>query len=243
MRDLMRNPHLIFTIFINSLTIFPAQRAQAQVTSGELKLLHKLDSISASTSASAYFADLYFITMVNGITFFEHTKHLSQKEIHQMQAGLAGNFFAAADSFAQKKQIPAPWKRYYDDTSASVLRHILLGVNAHINGDLWQALVQSFSYAELQTIKPLYYSYYHGLLDIYDDVYDAAYAGSRLLRVVHGATRGVDKWYGKKLLHRWLRRQMKLACLYYRLPDRFKKQLHRLQRKMYRLNRAIIHHF
>lgn len=239
----MRYKQLLFVFFINSVTFLPARQLQAQVSAGELKLLHKLDSISASPNVSAYFADLYFVTMVNAIRFFENAHDTSRNEIRLMQAGFAQYFFAAADSFAQQKNSPSSWKNYYEDTSSSTLRHVLLGINAHINGDIWQVLAGSFSIEKLKEIKPLYYSYYRGLLDIYEQVYEAARDNSGTLRILHAASLGLDKWYGKKLLHRWLKRQMKLACLYHRDPGHFRKSLARLQRKMARLDKAIIRHF
>ncbi|MCG2616700.1 DUF5995 family protein [Terrimonas sp. NA20] len=218
-------------------------QSPAQVSTEELRVLKKLDSISASTSRAAPFAELYFNTMINSLQFFKTAEDSSRACIRSLQAQFTRSFFAAADSFAAQKEIPASWKTYYEDSSASGIRHVLLGINAHINGDIWPALITSFSYRELISFRPLYFSYYQSLLGIYDQVYDEVFRGSRSLRLLHSASIGADKWYGKKLLYRWLKRQMKLACLYYSKPDRFSKKLEQLHRKMQRLNRAIIRHF
>jgi len=243
MGELMRHRFILFIFFASFLAGLPSSAPQAQVSAGELKLLHKLDSISASPSVSAYFSDLYFVTMVNAIRFFEKAHDSSRYVIRCMQTGFAGFFFAAADSFVQQKSIPDAWQRYYADTTRTHLRHVLLGVNAHINGDIWQALARSFSYEELKKIRSLYFSYYHGLLDIYEDVYDAAYKINCSLRFAHAMSLGLDKWYGKKMLHRWLRRQMKIARLYYQSDKRFKKRLKKLGKRMRRIDEMIIHHF
>ncbi|MET0461894.1 MAG: DUF5995 family protein [Chitinophagaceae bacterium] len=214
-----------------------------QVSPEEIRILKKLDSLSTSTSPAAPFAGLYFTTMVNALQFFEKADDSSRTCIRILQARFTRSFFDAADSFAAKKKIPAAWEAYYADTSASVIRHVLFGINAHINGDIWQALITSFTSQDLMRIRPLYFSYYHSLLNVYDQVYDEVYRASSTLRFLHSATLGIDKWYGKKLLHRWLSRQMELACLYYSHPDRFSKKQKQLHRKMRRLNRAIVRHF
>lgn len=239
----MRDRLIFFIFFTSTLICLPAASLRAQVSAGELKLLHKLDSISASASVSAYFADLYFVTMVNSIRFFEDADDSSRLSIRRMQAGFAEYFFAAADSFKQQKKIPPEWQRFYADTSHTDLRHILMGINAHMNGDLWPVLAQSFSYKELKQICPLYFSYYHGLLDIYEDVYEAAYKKSPPLRFVHAISLGLDKWYGKKLLRRWLKRQMNIACLFYRDKKRFQRKVRKLNRRVKRMDEAIGRHF
>lgn len=239
----MRDRLIFFTLFASFLINLPSASLQAQVSAGELKLLHKLDSISASPSVSAYFADLYFVTMVNAIRFFEEVHDSSRLCIRRMQAGFAGYFFTAADSFAQQKNIPPEWQRYYADTSNTDLRHVLMGINAHINADVWQVLAQSFSYEELKRIRPMYFSYYHGLLEIYGEVYDAAYKVNGKLRFVHAVSLGLDKWYGKKLLRRWLKRQMDIACLFHHDQKKFQKKLKKLKRKVKRTDEAIRRHF
>jgi hypothetical protein len=230
-------------IILFSFLLLKSFQSPAQISPPELELLKKLDSLSASASPAAPFADLYFSTMINALHFFEKADDSSRACIRILQAKFAQSFFAAADSFALQKSLPESWQNYYNDTSMSALRHVLLGINAHINGDIWQSLISSFTYEKLIAIRPLYFSYYHGLLDVYDQVYDKVFSTNRSLRFLHSVSLGVDKWYGKRLLYRWLKRQMTLACLYYRSPDRFRKKHARLLRKMNRLDRAIKRHF
>lgn len=239
----MRYKFIVHFIFINSLTVSSFQNSQAQVSAGELKLLHKLDSISNSPSVSSYFAEIYFATMVNAIRFFAGMDDSSKKNIRLMELEFANYFFSSADAYAGKQEIPSSWQAYYADTSASPVRHLLLGVNAHINGDIWKALITSFSLEEMKALKPTYDSYYSGLLRIYEDVYQTVFSGSAALRAVHIASFGLDKWYGKILLRRWIKRQMTLACLYYSNPPRFRKKQKQLLRKMDRMNRLVRKHF
>jgi hypothetical protein len=239
----MQYKFIVYFFFINFLTFFSFQHAQSQASAGELKLLHKLDSISNASSVSCYFADVYFVTMENAIQFFANADNSAKKNIRLMELRFANYFFSSAEAYANKQEIPSSWQAYYADTSSSPVRHLLLGVNAHINGDIWKALVASFSLEEIKALKPTYNSYYSGLLDIYEDVYQTAYAESRLLKTVHTACFGLDKWYGKILLHRWINRQLKLACLYYSNPTRFREKQKSLDRKMDRMNRLVKRYF
>jgi hypothetical protein len=113
---------------------------------------------------------------------------------------------------------------------------VLYGINAHINGDIWQALTNEFTLEELQQLKPSYFAYQKGLLKDYDSIYKFAYATSPRLRLFHLLSLGLDKWYGKVLLSRWRKRQMHLAELYFINEDRFRRKLKRVHRKMTRLN-------
>jgi hypothetical protein len=209
----------------------------------EIKLLHKLDSISKAPSVSRYFADIYFTAMVNAIRFFACTDDTARKNIRQMEMQFSNYFISSAEAYANKSSIRASWQAYYADTSASPVRHLLLGVNAHLNGDIWRALVSSFSLDEIKALAPTYNSYYCGLLVIYEDVYQEALSQSTSLKLLHTASLGLDKWYGKILLRRWLKRQLKLATWYYSNPARFQKKVKKLDGKMNRLNRLVTRHF
>lgn len=209
----------------------------------EIKLLHKLDSISKAPSVSRYFADLYFTAMVNAIRFFACADDTARKNIRQMEMQFSNYFISSAEAYTNKSAVPASWQAYYADTSASPVRHLLLGVNAHLNGDIWRALVSSFSLDEIKKLAPTYNSYYCGLLEIYEDVYREAFSRSTSLKLLHVTSLGLDKWYGKILLRRWLKRQLKLATWYYSHPARFQKKLKKLDGKMNRLNRLVTRHF
>jgi hypothetical protein len=239
----MQHKFIVYFLFISSVTIPFNGHTQTQVSADEIKLLYKLDSISKASSVSSYFATVYFDAMENAVRFFASADDTARKNIRQMEKQFVNYFISSAEAFANRLAIPASWQAYYADTSASPLRHLLLGVNAHLNGDIWRALVSSFSLEEIKTLAPTYNSYYCGLLDIYEEVYREAFSRNRSLKLLHTASLGLDKWYGKILLRRWLKRQLRLATWYYSDPPRFQKKLKKLDGKMNRLNREITRHF
>jgi len=239
----MQYKYILYLLLISSVTIPFNGNAQDQISTDEIKLLHKLDSMSRTLAVSSYFATVYFDAMENAVRFFACADDTARKNIRQMEKQFVSYFISSAEAFANRSAISASWQAYYADTSASPVRHLLLGVNAHLNGDIWRALVSSFSLEEIKALAPVYNSYYCGLLDIYEEVYREAFSQSSSLKLLHTASLGLDKWYGKILLRRWLKRQLKLATWYYSDPSRFQKKSKRLDGKMNRLNRLVTRHF
>jgi hypothetical protein len=135
--------------------------------------------------------------------------------------------------------IPYEWKAYYADNTSSNLRYVLFGINAHINGDIWQALVTEFSLQEIRLLKPLYYSYRKKLAGDYNVIYEMAITSNTKIKWFHVLSFGLGKVYGRAMLHRWRKRQIKLAELFYTDKVLFQKKLDRLHRKTDRINNKI----
>ncbi|MBL7744043.1 MAG: hypothetical protein JNN00_11260 [Chitinophagaceae bacterium] len=219
--------------------MFLSQEGKAQYTYQTAVLLHKLDSIRSSSSVAKYFADIYFATTANAVLYFSNADTSVQKMMGRMELRFADYFLRSADAHEKKLPIPGEWKTYYADKNASSLRYILFGINAHINGDIWQALTNEFSKEEIQELKPHYFAYYQQLLREYRLVYDQAFIRSKRLRVLHTISFGMDELYGKIMLKRWRKRQMQLAELYFDDKPLFDKKLKRLRKKMDRLDDLI----
>lgn len=214
--------------------------SHSQVSHAEACLLRKLDSIGRSSSVSSYFAGLYFETTAHAIDFFANCDPAIQRSIERMELRFAQYFLDAADACEKKAPVPIAWKTYCEDSSASALRHTLLGINAHLNGDIWRALTTEFSLEELRAIKPYYFSYYSELTKLYNDIYFAALESSARLRFIHIVSFGFDEPYGKALLRRWLNRQVELAELYFTNKPAFERKLKKLERKLHRIDRLVL---
>lgn len=225
-------------VLIALIFFLAAGKAGAQKSAGTSNLMKRLDSVCHSNSIAGYFADIYFRTTDRAIDFFSG-KDEAAELIERLELRFASYFFRSADAYQNKADIPEAWKTYYTDSAAPSLRYILLGINAHINGEIWQALTSEFSLEEIRQLKQAYFSYNRSLKKEYNDIYASALASSSRIRLIHTISFGLDRWYGKQLLKRWRRRQMKLAELYYTDPDLFKRKLERLKVKMDRLNKLI----
>jgi Family of unknown function (DUF5995) len=214
----------------------------SQVSEQEIGLLKKLDSVQQSNSPAKYFAALYFETTVMAAEFFEYDEPDIKSFIQRLERRFADYFFHAVDAYGNGKPVPAEWKAYYSDTLLSFFQYQLLGINAHINGDIWQALTAEFTLEELKAHRKTYLDFQKGLLKIYRRFYESSVNNHPATRMLQSATFGLDKIYGRMMLGRWRKRQMNLAVLYHTDPDNFQKKLDKLHRKMGRLNNLVLRH-
>jgi hypothetical protein len=214
----------------------------AQPSPGEIALLHKLDSIKNSPSVSRHFASLYFRTTSKAVSFFINRSEQEKNFIQRLETKFAIFFFRSAEAYAKRVAIPAEWEAYFADSALSPLQYQLLGINAHINGDIWQALTAEFSLKEIQEGKRAYFEFQKGLKEEYKKFYDQAFSSNAKLRLLQSVTMGLDKTYGQLMMARWRKRQMELAELYYTDPDKFQKKLGKLHQKMEHINHMILQH-
>ena len=68
----------------------------------------------------------------------------------RLEADFAEYFFRAVNAHTMGTIVPPEWKNYFNGNGLSPLQLKLIGANAHINGDIWQALVNSFSLEEIK---------------------------------------------------------------------------------------------
>ena len=212
----------------------------SQLNDSTAALLQKLDSVRNSSSVSRYFATLYFETTSRALNFFSTCDMPVQHFMQRLELRFASYFFAAAQSFQEKKQIPAEWETYYTGTRLTPLQYFLLGANAHINGDIWQVLTSEFSLQELKEFKKPYYRYNKELKEELVSMYNNALKTVFKIRLLHTVTLGLDKQYGKLMLVRWRKRQLKLSMLWFTNQTRFENKLAGLQKKMYHLDKLIL---
>lgn len=214
----------------------------SQVSDIEISLLQKLDSVQQSNSIARHFAGLYFETTVRAVDFFEQKGQKAKNFIERLETRFAGYFFRSAEAFHKGTTIPAEWRTYFSDTSLSPLQYQLLGINAHINGDIWQALTAEFSWQEIQENKKSYFDFHKALIKQYQAFYERSVSTNATTRLLHAGTLGLDKWYGKMMLGRWRKRQMELARLHFTDTSGFDKKIARLRQKMIRLDRLVLRH-
>ncbi len=220
--------------------ILSSQALSSQVSDNQLALLRKLDSIGNCYCISRYFATLYLETTAGALDFFAGDNEQAKQFMERLEMRFAGFFFRAVEAYHRGKEIPAEWKAYFGDTALSPLQYRLLGINAHINGDIWQALTAEFSLRELQENKEAYFQFNKGLIGEYRRFYDRSVRENPKTILLHELTLGLSKCYGRGMLGRWRKRQMQLAILFYTDRTRFDKELAKLHQKMKHLNELIL---
>lgn len=213
----------------------------AQISNEEVVLLKKLDSIRNSNSIARHFASLYFNTTVKSVHYFLYQDEEQKRLIERFESGFADLFFKAAEAYHNHDTVPKEWKVYFADSTLSSLQYQLIGINAHINGDIWQALTDKFNPGELKKMKKSYAGFQRSLIRQFMEFYQESYSSSARVRILHFAAGGFDKIYGKMLLKKWRKRQYQLAFLFYSDKRRFAVQLERLNKKMNHINHLVIH--
>ncbi|MCX6317150.1 MAG: DUF5995 family protein [Bacteroidetes bacterium] len=214
--------------------------ASAQGPSSARELLMQLDSIRHSTSVARHFAAIYVETTDRAIHFFSGSTDSVRARTERFELNFAGYFLRAVQAY-QTNQSPADgWKDYFADTSLSPLHYQLMGINAHINGDIWQALITGFTPAELKAYRPDYRRFQRSLNQQYRRLYEQVRPTHPLTKFLHSITLGLSKWYGQQRLVNWRTRQFRMAGLYYNNPSLFEIRRKAAAQKMKRINQLIL---
>jgi hypothetical protein len=213
--------------------------AAAQDRSGEIDLPARLDSLSHSNGAESHFAAIYSI-VTDSIEDFTHSLPPLQRElIKRLELSFAGYYLRAVDAYHDGGTIPAEWLNYFTSRGLSNVQMTLLGVNAHINCDIWQALSGNFTAEELKILRPVYKKYYRLLSPMYAGLYRQAFDAHRKIRQIHFLTFGFGRQYGKLMLKKWRNRQYRLAIYYFEEPEKFSRLKNRVYNKKQRIDRMI----
>jgi hypothetical protein len=204
-----------------------------------LKEIESLDSIAKSFSGGSCFATLYMETMQQIELQIHKMPPEEIQQIRKLEISFANLFLEECHRFKDSNRVNETWRPYFTGRNLSSLQYRLFGINAHINGDLWQALVQSFSYDELKKNSNTVFLFHKSLINIYHQVYREAVSESKRVKTLHILTAGLDKTYGRFLLRKWRKRQLKIAMLKYTDSEKFQKKLKLVEKKKNKLDRMI----
>ena len=166
----------------------------------------------------------------------------TQNFIKKFEISFIGYFLEANNEFGTKGQLPAEsvWNFYYSHPAAQPWQLMLIGVNAHVNGDIWKGLVKNFSVAEIMQYKKTLLSFQSSISKAFQPLFDDILMQSAYLRFINGFTNGSAKLYGEWLIYNWRLRQINLAILYFEDNEKFKKKLRAIDKKRQKIDKAII---
>ena len=222
-----------------ALLLFIADRLYPQSVTA-FKEIQEVDSIALTKSTTSYFAKLYSKTMLQIEKQLTGMDTATISQIRELEINFSNYFLKACNKYKDSGHTDSTWKIYFETSGLSPLQLKLLGINAHINGDLWQALRDSYTVHEIQSISKTVFLFHQSLLKIYNDVYHEAKAESRKVKTMDLLSLGFSEKYGKHLLSKWRKRQIKLATLYYFKQNRFEQKRKRTDRKKTRIDKLII---
>lgn len=229
-------PKIILIILLSCLCDLAAS---AQVSNAEIRLLKRLDSIQGSASVARHFGALYFSTTEKAVQYFLDKDPADKALIRRFETRFADLYFNASGAFQRGDTVPATWKNYFSDTGYSPLAYKFYGLNAHINGDIWKAMVAEFSMRELVQLKKPYADFQHSLEKQYVEFYREAYTSNDKIKRTNIYTLGLGRFLGKLWLKKWRTRQYRLAVMYYKDPVRFQTMLKTTEQKKEHIDHLI----
>lgn len=168
------------------------------------------------------------------------TDSITFHQIRKLELNFSNYFIQACSAIKDKTEPDKTWRHYFNTPDLSQLQLRLLGINAHINGDLWKALKDSYSAKEIKDIGKVVFLFHQSLLVIYEMVYEDAMKESRSVKILHNISLGLSKKYGRHLLVKWRKRQIKIATLYYYNKRKFERKLYKVENKKEKIDALII---
>jgi len=221
--------------------LFIATKDFSQSALLSTSLITKLDSVRTSGDRTCYFGELYLTATLDADKYISSLEAPMQQLMKRLEENFAFYFFRAVEANDNGIDIPDEWKNYFNSRNdLSPLQLKLIGANAHINGDIWQAMVSGFTLGEIKKMKPVYKEYSRSLKKVFTDLFETATRSNKRLRDLHIVTLGLDKIYGKMMLRKWRNRQLRLAIYNFRDPERFRELKKRIDSKRKKIDRMII---
>lgn len=212
-------------IFILLLLATITAKAQDEI------LLNGLKKITKDSTISRHFGTIYYGLTAEMLEEIEHYPDTTKRFLGVFAREFGNLFIQAHENYLNGAEQEFPWQRYYQHTDLEPLQYAFMGMNAHINGDMWQALVNGNPYDSIkkyrhtmQSLKPVFDRYF-------DSVYNASLSIPRI-RNIHRFSLGLDKVYAKGMIKQWRERQLKMAEYYYRNPKKFRKKQRQIHKKM-----------
>jgi hypothetical protein len=207
-------------------------QSNAQNSDPLVHTLSQLDSIQHSNTIAKYFGGLYVNFLLTIETQLKSDDSTDKEMARKFEQVFAHYFIDASHAYETGHPIASPyWEAYFADTTLDILQYKLLGANAHLNGELWQALTYSFTAEEMKRFRPQFGIFRKTMNKLYTPIYREGYKENDKLLFLHIASIGTVKWVGNVYLYKWICRQMKLAQLYWAGSPRFERVLKRVERR------------
>lgn len=224
---------VVLTITILSVTAFAQPKYNAC-------LLDTLQQIAATNTPAKYFAKLYY----NAIEITNHYAATQPDSVRKFIFGFeslfAPAFFTSYRNFIAHQPQVFGWQRYYADTTLNELQYQFMGMNAHINGDMWLALKDKYSYDTLNKYRQPLLRFQKTLNTFFDSIYATSGRYKKIQRL-HFLTLGTDKITGRRMIFRWRKRQVQTALLFYNNPKKCERKLRHIKKRMLHYDSFALH--
>lgn len=223
---------LLLAIMFFSVELFAQQKYNAA-------LLDTLQQIAGTNTLSKHFAQLYYRAIEATNRYSAKQTENIRRFIFGFESSFAPAFFRSYQDLVTSKPQIFNWQPYYADSTFNPLQYEFIGMNAHINGDMWQALKERYDFDTLEKYRKPLIKFQKALNTFFDSIYVTTGQYKKLKRL-HLLTLGLDKVIGRKMLLHWRKRQVQLALLFYSDPKKCERKWKRTQYKMQRWNRFAV---
>ncbi len=213
--------------------------AKTQSTQYPFRQMYLLDSIGHSNSIAKHWAGTHFRLIQFAEEQFGTFDSNTQKLIRRFEAVYTQFFIDACNSYYLHQQIRMDWQPYFSDSNFQPIQYKLLAVNADLNGELWQALCNSFTFQEMNMLKEEFKIFKKSLSKIYRIVSDEAATQTKRIALLQILSLGSIKSIGNIYMFKWRSRQMKLALLYLSGSPDFAPLLAKVNRNRAKINSLI----
>lgn len=203
----------------------------------------QVDSIAHTNTSASHFCKAYSTSMQNIALQIQGMDSGAKAFIQKFEIGFANYFLIPHYAYRNGSELTGSvWQFFYSSSNAKPWQIILLGVNAHINGDFWHVLVDNFSEKDIRRYKKEILSTQPSIAKVYDDVFDTIRSQSWYLRFINFVTFGSAKKFGERVFYKWRKRSVDLAISFYSDPGKFKKRLACILRKKQKIDKEIVSH-
>jgi hypothetical protein len=213
----------------------------AYTLSANISAIRQVDSISYSNGKGRPFAVVYRESMKN-ISLQAQTMDSSlQNFVLKFETTFAAYFLDACfDNEAGTLPKNSEWTCFFNTGKTPSWKKILLGVNTHINIDIWPSLVKNFSAKQIRENKKQFLSLQPSIVKVYDQVFDTLLAHSGYMRFISFVTFRLNKKLGERILYKWRKRNMNLAIWHSEKPKKFERKWKAVQRKKKKTDKIIL---
>ncbi len=193
-------------------------------------VIDSLDKIIIQNDITNPFASIYREMAVKLDQYANMQDDHTKAFLRVFDQQFASLFFKSRDQNLNNHDL-LHWQTFYRNKDLNDLQRMALGMNAHINGDLWMALTKAHPYDSIQKYSKAVLNFQYAFNSLFDSLYTNNKLSSRA-RFLHTISLGMDKKLMKRAVYRWRKKQVKLALMYYKNERSMDRSLKRLQRKM-----------
>lgn len=206
-----------------------------------LQALLRVDSVAQAGGTGSHFAKIYTKVMANIELQLQGVDNGTAAFIRKFENRFAEYFFIACQQH-ENGNLPtsSPWHNLFSNPSVHPVRSTVMGINAHTNADIWQALVNNFTGEEIRTYRKRFLSFQASIAKVYFPFYDSVALDSWYMRFMRSMTKGLVKNLGERIIYKWRVRAINLAITYFEDPEKFQRKLRLANRKKEKIDRKLI---